>query len=213
MKNSEKHATPAETIVNRQKKSAAANGWRVFGASLAFWVSTNAFFFLVKLGGPILLVRSFVQMASIGLMIWLLIKMVKSRWPATNKIRRTNKLLALISVLLIASTFFNRFSASENTLQSKVVIRACYEGTMNTSRLFFRENGTFEDFNIGFLGHVSYLSGRYEKKSDTLLLTIKPGESDLLGPTLLLHKNRLLVVEADSLRDTRYYLGHCKGLN
>lgn len=114
---------------------------------------------------------------------------------------------------MIASTFFNRFSANENTLQSKVILRACYEGTLNTSRLFFRENGTFEDFNLGFLGHVNYSSGQYEMKNDTLYLTITTGESNLLGSTLLLHKNSLLVVEADSLRDSRYYLGHCKGLN
>lgn len=207
------HATEPINQSDKQETSLKNGGRHLLGTSVVFWLSTNAFFFLVKLGGFVLLVRFLVQVASFGWFIWLVYKFVKKNRLFTHKTHRSAYIRALISALLVASTFFNRTRANENTLQSPVILRACYEGTMNTSCLYFRQDGTFEDFNIGFLGYVNYACGAFERKNDTLNLTKSRGELKLLGSTLLLHNKSLYAIEGDSLRNTPYYLGYCKGLN
>lgn len=207
------HATEPINQSDKQKTSLKNGGWHLLGTSAVYWLSTNAFFFLVKLGGFVLLVRFLVQVASFGWFIWLVFKFVKRNKLFTHKTHRSAYILALISAVLVASTFFNRTRANENTVQSPVILRACYEGTMNTSRLYFRQDGTYEDFNIGFLGHVSYACGEFERKNDTLYLTKSRGDLKLLGSTFLLRNKGLYAIEDDSLRHTPYYLGYCKGLN
>lgn len=127
------------------------------------------------------------------------------------------KISNFLTVLAIPTAFIlssiDTLAADENTFQSEIKIRACYEGTMSTSRLYFRENGEFEDFNVGFFAHVNYVSGTWKIHADTIHLTIKSGQHNLLKDKMIIKDNYLYSVEQDTIKPTFYYLGQCKGLN
>jgi hypothetical protein len=128
--------------------------------------------------------------------------------------RKVSNFLTVLAIpIAVIISGFDTLTADENTFQSDVKIRACYEGTMNTSRLYFRENGEFEDFNIGFFAHVNYVSGTWKMDADTILLTIKSGQHNLLKDKMIIKDNFLYTVEPDTIKPTFYYLGQCKGLN
>ncbi|MBO6558815.1 MAG: lipocalin family protein, partial [Pseudomonadales bacterium] len=91
--------------------------------------------------------------------------------------------------------------------------RACYEGTMNTSYLSFRKDGTFDDYNIGFFAYARYINGTWTQKGDTLELKYSEEKLDILGDKLVFINGKIFSIKADSLIDTRYYLGFCNGLN
>ena len=174
---------------------------------------SNLYFFLVKIGGFIFLLEGLIQLTIfICLTIWIVTLvwrvMRNSAW------RRLSNFLTILSIpVAVVISAFDSFNADENTFQSDVKIRACYEGTMNTSRLYFRENGDFEDFNIGFFAYVNYVSGTWRREGDTLLLTIKSGQHNLLKDKMMIKNNFLYAVDQDTIKPTFYYLGQCNGLN
>jgi hypothetical protein len=92
-------------------------------------------------------------------------------------------------------------------------MRACYEGTMNTSHLYFRENGSFEDFNIGWFAFVHYSNGTWKQDGDTLFLNFKGEKSRLLGEKIIIKDDILYKIQRDTLIPTHYFFGYCKGLN
>jgi hypothetical protein len=174
---------------------------------------SNLYYFLVKIGGSVFLIEGIIQLGlSIGVITWTIIllwKMIKNpEWRGSS-----NYLTILLIPSLIILSGFDSLTANENTFQSNVKIRACYEGTMNTSRLYLRENGEFEDFNIGFFAHVNYVSGLWRMESDTIVLTFKSGSNMILPDKIIIKDNMLFKAEPDSLFILPYYLGHCKGLN
>jgi hypothetical protein len=174
---------------------------------------SNLYFFLIKIGGFIFLIEGLIQLTIFvcvaiwtGRLIWRIIR--NSDW---RKISNVLTVLAIPTAVILSG--FDTLTADENTFQSDVKIRACYEGTMNTSRLYFRENGEFEDFNIGFFAHVNYVSGTWKMDADTILLTIKSGQHNLLKDKMVIKDNYLYTVDQDTIKPTFYYLGQCKGLN
>jgi len=181
-------------------------------AVLIFSLS-NLYFLLIKFEGFWLALSGSLEiLLFIGLLIAILLFIVRIiKYPQwRNKFNSITLGIALIFFCI----YFLPFSlVNENTLQSPVKIRACYEGTMNTSILFFRENGKFEDFNIGFFAYVHTLAGSYTQKNDTLFLNFEKGVSHLLGDTLVIQDSILYKVQNDTLAFTYYYLGKCKGLN
>jgi hypothetical protein len=106
--------------------------------------------------------------------------------------------------------YFSPMQVNENTFRSPVKIRACYQGTMNTSRLYLRENGNFEDFNIGFFAYVHYYSGTWKQSGDTLMLSFKNKEPHYLGEKLIIKNELLYKIQGDTLSATYYYLGECR---
>ena len=182
--------------------------------SLVLVLSSNLYYFWVKIGGPI-----FIQLG-IGNLILFIISLVYF----IKLIRKTIKIISwrnyinyfslisfFVSIFLLISPSYH-FSA--DTFQSPVKIRACYEGTMNTSKVFFREDGTFEDFNIGFFAYVHYSHGTWYQDGDTLKLKFESkNRSGQLSDNLLIKDNILFNIVSDTLSSTHYYLGYCKGLN
>jgi len=124
-----------------------------------------------------------------------------------------NYLTISLVVLVLIALNFRQLRANENTFQSPVKMRACYEGTMNTSRLYFRENGTFEDFNIGWFAHVHYRNGTWSKHGDTLHLNFKGKKTKPLDSVLIIKGNNIFKFREDTLAPTLYYMGYCKGLH
>lgn len=180
---------------------------------IALFLLSNLYFFLVKLGGFILLIESVIQLTIFICVIFWVIKFI---WRIM-RIREWRNLANVFTVLAIPTVVilsgWESLTADENTFQSDVKVRACYEGTVNTSRLFLRENGDFEDFNIGFFGIVKYVSGRWKMDGDTIHLTFRSGRNSQLRQRMIIKDSVLFAIEADTIQPTSYYLGHCKGLN
>ena len=180
---------------------------------IVLYLIANLYYFLVKSNGLLLPLSGLLQLIS-GLtaliaLIILVIHMVRK-----PEYRNALNYLTIIAVIIVITALrIPALRANENTFQSPVKIRACYEGTMNTSRLFLRENGTFEDFNIGFFGVVYHIKGKWTQTGDTISLQFDGNKSRLLDNKIIIKEGSLYKINADTLFPTHYYLGHCKGLN
>ena len=173
----------------------------------------NTSYYYDKLGGLIMPI-SILIMLVIGLIILGRI-IIPIRLIIKYKVLRTRKFIIplLIYIFALFETFINPFGISFETLHSKIEFRACYEGTVNTAVIKFRENKTF-DFNwVGFFAHSDYYRGTWLKKSDTLIMTYKNNKPDRLNDTLFIQEEYFYQMESDSLKQTWFYLGYCKGLN
>lgn len=178
-----------------------------------FFLLSNLSFFLVKVGGMILSVAGTIELITfIFVTIWFA-KLI-SRIIKNSEWRNPANVLTVLTIptAIILSGFYG-LKADENTFQSEVKIRACYEGTMNTSTLYFRENGEFEDFNIGFFAHVNYVRGSWKMDGDTLVLTIESGQHNLLKERMIIKDNLLYAIEKGVIKPTFYHIGRCKGIN
>jgi len=172
-------------------------------------VLSNLFFLLEKIDGYWLI---FSVLLEVVCFIWLFIAVVLliirtirySQWR--NKINYF--IFGIALVFLCAGWFFPPVRIiNENTFQSPVKIRACYGEIM--SRLYFRENGTFDSSSSSFFGYNA-VKGTYIQKNDTLFLDFLKGESRLLGDTLVIKDSVLYKVQNDTLVFTFYYLGECR---
>lgn len=174
---------------------------------------SNLYFFLVKVGGFIFIIDGLIRLTIfICVTIWTVMLIWRiSKNPEWRNTANYLTILAIPAAIIISG--IDSLSADENTFQSDVKIRACYEGTMNTSRLYLRENGEFEDYNIGFFAHVNYVSGTWGMEGDTITMTFNSGQHNLLRDRMIIKDNYLYKVEQDTIKPTPYYIGHCKGLN
>jgi len=77
----------------------------------------------------------------------------------------------IIYVIAIGDGVFNPFNINAEKFQSKVLIRACYEGTMNTATIKFRENKTFEFQAVGWFAISDFYQGTWKSEGDTLYLS------------------------------------------
>ncbi len=179
---------------------------------LILWLSKNSYFFLVKLGGFSLLIGSLFELAAL-LIIFIAFMILVIRFFKDPEWRsRKNYAATVFSVLaLLLLNPLCPAQVTKNTLQSRVKMDYCYDGTVNSSRLFFRENGKFEDFNIGFFGYVHYLNGLWEQSGDTIKLNFKRGEHRILGDRVLMKNDYLYGIKGDSIYSTFYYRGKCTG--
>ena len=100
-------------------------------------------------------------------------------------------------------------------------MRACYEGTQNTSVIKFREDNSFEIHGTGIFFASFWALGHWKKSGDTIFFKFDKKETRLLSDTVIIH-NKYLIPSAemlwpDSLRIQKewahYYLGYCKGEN
>lgn len=182
-------------------------------SALILWLTTNLYYFWIKVAGAIFLVTGLIQLTcfltAIIATVFLTISMIRHSEDRGLKNYLT---IGFFFLLLIASNM-RSLTANENTFQSPVKMRACYEGTMNTSYLYFRENGTFEDFNIGWFASVHYHRGSWTQQEDTLRLDFEREKPRLLDEKIIIKDGNLYTLQADTLVPTYYYLGYCKRLN
>jgi hypothetical protein len=180
---------------------------------IILWLTANLYYFWLKIAGVIFLITGLVELVcfliALVLSIILTIRIImKPDW------RNLKNILTIgFAVLVVTAMNIKQLQANENTFQSPVKMRACYEGTMNTSHLYFRENGTFEDYNIGWFALVHYISGTWRQVGDTLYLDFEGEKNNLLDEKIVIKENRLFKLHSDTLVASHYYLGDCKGLN
>jgi len=142
------------------------------------------------------------------------------------EIRRNRQNLTLIfcmpTIIAVGGLiyiFFSPWQFDSESLESKVEIRACYEGTQNQSYIKFREDKTFEINSTGVFFANDWYTGQWTKSSDTLFMTFDNGNPGFISDTLIIYNDYLVspnkIELVDSTKDYRrfYYLGYCKGLN
>lgn len=98
---------------------------------------------------------------------------------------------------------------------SKIKYRGCYEGTMNTGTIYFRESGTFEYRHVGFFGFTTFEKGTWTQSGDTLKINYTNKTPEFVGDKLLLTEYEFINISNDSIDNnkTGFYRGLCKGLN
>jgi len=176
-------------------------------------LTVNLHYFWVKFAGAVFLVTGLIDivcflMVSIAIVI-LTLKVI--RRPDWRNLK--NYLTIGLTLPVLATLNIKVLRVNENTFQSPVKIRACYEGIMNTSHLYFRENGSIEDFNIGWFAFVHYHKGTWVEQGDTLRINFEGENPNLLDEKLIIEDNNMYKIQADTLAPTYYYIGYCKGLN
>lgn len=121
-------------------------------------------------------------------------------------------LIYLITILLL---YFHPNVLDANYHQPEVQYRGCYEGTVNTGTILFRENGQFEYRHVGFFGITTFEKGKWLQSGDTLSITFDGEVQEFVGTKLLITDERFIKIEADSLLTNKvgFYRGFCKGLN
>lgn len=70
----------------------------------------------------------------------------------------------LICSITLLYTFLSPYKLDSENLESKVLIRACYEGTQNQAYILFREDKTFELNWTGVFGYNNGGQGNGAKK-------------------------------------------------
>lgn len=98
---------------------------------------------------------------------------------------------------------------------SEIKYRGCYEGTIFTSTMYFRESGDFEYRGVGIFGITNFENGQWVKNGDTLSINYdKRGKGDN-RKILIMTETEFIDISNDSIDNprSRHYRGYCKGLN
>ncbi len=124
-----------------------------------------------------------------------------------------------LPTIIYASTliliFLNPHFLNAENYQPKIKYRGCYEGTINTGTILFREQGKFEYRHVGFFGITTFKNGSWSQQGDTLTIEYINDPSEFVGTKLLLTPERFIKIKGDSLLigTLGFYRGYCKGLN
>ena len=106
------------------------------------------------------------------------------------KIRIVTPTIIYLATLLLI--FFQPDFLNAYYYQSEVTYRGCYEGTMNTGTILFRESGKFEYSYVGFFGMTTFEKGTWQQVGDTLLINFNNETPEFVGSRLLLTNERFI---------------------
>jgi len=104
-----------------------------------------------------------------------------------------------------------------DTLERKIILRGCYEGTQNQAYIVFREDHTFELNWTGVFFYDEWYSGKWNKKGDTINMKYDGEIIRQLGDKVIIKQGYFKPVgkQADTVMFPRpmFYVGFCKGEN
>jgi hypothetical protein len=123
----------------------------------------------------------------------------------------------IIALATLAYTIFSPWRLDSENLESKVLVRACYEGTQNQAYIKLRQDKSFELNWTGVFGYNEWFLGTYSQKNDTFYLHYTTGKPYRFGDTILNNGESLITMDTFKKDSSQYfvpfYLGYCKGLN
>ena len=123
----------------------------------------------------------------------------------------------IITLTTLIYTIFSPYRLDSERLESKVEIRACYEGTQNQAYIKFRQDKTFELNWTGVFGYDEWWTGQWNKKGDTLFFKFNGKKVKQLGDTVLIANGYLNPIghSVDTAKFPRpmFYLGYCRHEN
>ena len=122
-----------------------------------------------------------------------------------------------IALISLTYTIFSPWRLDSENLESKVFLRACFEGTQNQAYIKLRQDRSFELNWTGVFGYNEWFIGTYTQKADTFYLHYKTAKPIRFGDTILNDGESLITINKfkkdSSLYFVPFYLGYCKGLN
>lgn len=101
--------------------------------------------------------------------------------------RNPTIILFLPIVIYIGLPFLSGYIPLDR-LESKVVMRACYEGTQNQAYILFRNDKTFEVNWTGAFFYDEWFTGHWERKGDTISLKYNNKPVEKLGNAVVIKK-------------------------
>jgi len=119
----------------------------------------------------------------------------------------------LIMIVSLTDGLFNPLKINLNSIYGQEVFRACYEGTQNQATLILRDDDKFDLHWTGVFFYDEFFVGKYSMNGDTIILEYKKNKPDRLYGKLIVIDENLFKIENDTLIDTHFYTGYCKGLN
>src|SRR4029078_842733 len=123
----------------------------------------------------------------------------------------------IIVALTLTYTLLSPLRLDSEALESKVVLRACFEGTQNQAYILFRESNIFEINWTGAFLYDEWFYGTYKQKEDTFFLNYETEKPYRFGDTLINNGESLITINKFKMDSNQYfvpfYLGYCKGLN
>jgi len=123
----------------------------------------------------------------------------------------------IIALTTLVYTFFSPWRLDSENLESKVEMRACYEGTQNQAYIKFRQDKSFELNWTGVFGYDEWWTGQWKKSGDSLFLKYKNKKVPALGDTILIANGYLNPighsVDTVKFRRPMFYLGYCRHEN
>lgn len=136
-----------------------------------------------------------------------------------QNLRKRFCLPTIIYILTLLNSIFDPYHHIDDIFGGKVILIACYEGTMNTSSVKFRENKTFTLNATGAFGYEDWFTGQWSQIGDSIYLTYSSKKYERFGNKVVIYKGYLIpdALFNDSLNEDiiirQFYLGQCKGLN
>jgi len=124
----------------------------------------------------------------------------------------------IIVLVTLAYTIASPYHLDSEKLESKVILRACFEGTQNQAYILFRQDSSFELNWTGVFFADDWFYGKYTQKGDTFYLDYHTQQPYRFGDTLLHTGKSLITISKINKRDSTipfvpFYIGYCKGLN
>lgn len=120
-----------------------------------------------------------------------------------------------IYVIILLSFHFSPYNSSE-IFRSPVVEEACYEGTVNTSSISFREDKSFELWQTAFIG-LKITTGKYSysKQKDTLYLIFSDSKPENVSDRYYDSANAYYPINPSNgnPKTINFYKGRCRRLN
>ncbi|MEO1051278.1 MAG: hypothetical protein AAFX87_11655 [Bacteroidota bacterium] len=179
-----------------------------------FIIARFTHYYWVRLSGVLDLIAF---LLSLVLLLTIFILLVAVLVNIVIKKRFTLQTLAAItlSILLYYSLFINPRPFTAEYYQSPIKYRGCFEGTMNTGIIYFRESGGFEYRHVGFMGSYSFITGSWTQHGDTLTIQYNGEMPEFVGDTLLITDFFYVDVKDGvlDLKNRHFYRGYCKGAN
>ena len=123
----------------------------------------------------------------------------------------------IICGITLGYTVFSPYRVNSEGFESKIIFRACFEGTQNQATLKFREDKTFEINWTGVFFYDSWYTGTYKQNADTFYLQYSSEKPYRFGDSILNNGQSLITLNKIKIDSSQYfvpfYLGDCKGLN
>tara|TARA_A100000171_G_scaffold28924_1_gene27009 strand:+ start:5956 stop:6492 length:537 start_codon:yes stop_codon:yes gene_type:complete len=166
-----------------------------------------------ELASPILLLTGLI------LLVLILIKFISTSITVFRNRKSLDGDLILPSIIYfftLSLVVVNPVFLNAEFFQSKVKYRGCYEGTMNTGTILFRESGKFEYRHTGFFGITSFYNGTWAQSGDTLTIDYRSEAPEFVGEKMLLTEDWFVKINPISFSETDsfiFYRGFCRGAN
>ncbi|NHA06198.1 hypothetical protein G7092_20485 [Mucilaginibacter sp. HC2] len=151
-----------------------------------------------------------------GVLITIVVFLIKEIITIVKK-RKSLSFSYFLPVLIYILVPFGGSFIDLKKLESRIVLRGCYEGTQNQAYIVFREDHTFELNWTGVFFYDKWYTGRWNKKNDTIDMKYDGEIVPQLGDKVIINQGFFKPVgkQADTVRYPRpmFYVGFCKGNN